>query len=198
MLKRVFDLLSALVGVLILLPILVVVACLVKLDSTGPVFYRQARVGRFGVLFRIHKFRTMTVNADINGRLTIGGSDPRITRVGYFLRKYKIDELPQLIDVICGQMSLVGPRPEVQEFVDCYPLNIKDKVLSIRPGITDKASIEMVDESDILAAYENPRQAYIDVILPIKLKYYVEYVDQQGFFTDLGIIFATFKKIIVR
>lgn len=198
MLKRVFDFLSSLVGLLMLLPILIIVAMLIKLDSAGPVFYRQARVGQLGVLFRIHKFRTMTVNSDVNGRLTIGGADPRITRVGYFLRKYKIDELPQLIDVLYGKMSLVGPRPEVQEFVDCYPPDIRTKVLSIRPGITDKASIEMVDESDILAAYENPRQAYIDVILPIKLKYYVEYVEQQSFFSDLGIIFSTFKKIIVR
>ena len=149
MLKRVFDFLSSLVGLLMLLPILIIVAMLIKLDSAGPVFYRQARVGQLGVLFRIHKFRTMTVNSDVNGRLTIGGADPRITRVGYFLRKYKIDELPQLIDVLYGKMSLVGPRPEVQEFVDCYPPDIRTKVPSIRPGITDKASIEMVDESDI-------------------------------------------------
>lgn len=197
MLKRVFDVVASFFGIILLLPLFVVVAVWIKLDSSGPVFFRQARVGRFGVPFEIHKFRTMSVNSELSGRLTIG-SDSRITSFGYLLRKTKIDELPQLIDVLIGEMSLVGPRPEVQEFIDCYSLDIKEKVLSVRPGITDKASIEMVDENEILAGYSNSRQAYIDIILPIKQKYYVEYVDMHGFWFDIKIILFTFYKIIKR
>lgn len=197
MLKRTFDFLCALAGLLVLLPIFLVVAVWIKVDSPGPVFYRQIRIGRYGVPFKIHKFRTMTVNAEQAGRLTVG-ADNRITRSGHFLRKYKLDELPQLIDVLMADMSLVGPRPEVQEFIDCYPVGVRRKVLSVRPGITDRASIEMVDENELLAVYENPRQAYIDVILPIKQKFYLDYVDQQDFLTDIKIIFATIKKIIMR
>lgn len=197
MLKRTFDLVSASVGLVVLSPVLLLVAAWIKLDSPGPVFYRQVRVGRFGVPFRIHKFRTMTVNAEAAGRLTVG-ADNRITRCGSTLRKYKIDELPQLIDVVVGTMSLVGPRPEVQEFIDCYPADVRKKVLSVRPGITDRASIEMVDENDILAGYANPRQAYIDVVLPIKQRYYLQYVDEQGLLTDVIIILATLKKIVSR
>lgn len=197
MLKRTFDLVSATAGLVVLSPVFLLVAAWIKLDSPGPVFYRQVRVGRYGVPFRIHKFRTMTVNAEQSGRLTVG-ADNRITRSGSLLRKYKIDELPQLIDVVWGDMSLVGPRPEVQEFIDCYPTDVRDKVLSVRPGITDRASIEMVDENDILAAYENPRQAYIDVVLPLKQRYYLQYVDEQGLLTDIGIILATLKKIVTR
>lgn len=197
MLKRTFDLVSASVGLVVLSPVLLLVAAWIKLDSPGPVFYRQVRVGRYGVPFRIHKFRTMTVNAEAAGRLTVG-ADNRITRCGSTLRKYKIDELPQLIDVVVGTMSLVGPRPEVQEFIDCYPADVRKKVLSVRPGITDRASIEMVDENDILAGYANPRQAYIDVVLPIKQRYYLQYVDEQGLLTDVLIILATLKKIVSR
>lgn len=197
MLKRSFDVVCAAAGLVVLSPVLVLVAAWIKLDSPGPVFYRQVRVGRYGVPFRIHKFRTMTVNAEKAGRLTVG-ADNRITSSGQFLRKYKIDELPQLIDVVLGEMSLVGPRPEVQEFIDCYPADVRDKVLSVRPGITDRASIEMVDENELLAAYENPRQAYIDIVLPIKQKYYLAYVDEQGLINDISIIFATLKKIVFR
>lgn len=197
MLKRSFDVVCAAAGLVVLSPVLVLVAAWIKLDSPGPVFYRQVRVGRYGVPFRIHKFRTMTVNAEKAGRLTVG-ADNRITSSGQFLRKYKIDELPQLIDVVLGEMSLVGPRPEVQEFIECYPADVRDKVLSVRPGITDRASIEMVDENELLAAYENPRQAYIDIVLPIKQKYYLAYVDEQGLINDISIIFATLKKIVFR
>lgn len=197
MLKRTFDLVSATAGLVVLSPVFLLVAAWIKLDSPGPVFYRQIRVGRYGVPFRIHKFRTMTVNAEKAGRLTVG-ADNRITKSGQLLRKYKIDELPQLIDVVLGNMSLVGPRPEVQEFIDCYPADIRKKVLSVRPGITDRASIEMVDENEILATYENPRQAYIDVVLPLKQRYYVQYVDEQGVLTDIGIILATLRKIVTR
>lgn len=197
MLKRLFDLLCAALGLAALLPVLVLIAIWIKLDSPGPVFFRQVRVGRFGIPFRIHKYRTMRVNAEQGGRLTVG-RDSRITRSGHLLRKTKLDELPQLIDVLIGKMSLVGPRPEVQEFIDCYPDDIKAKVLSVRPGITDRASIEMVDENEILSKYPDPRQAYIDHILPIKQRYYVEYVDNHGVLTDIKIILDTILKIIKR
>ncbi len=197
MLKRCFDIFTSLVGLVCLAPIFLVIVIWIKLDSKGPVFFRQARVGRFGVLFRIHKFRTMKDNSEAEGRLTVG-SDARITSSGYFLRKTKIDELPQLVDVFLGRMSLVGPRPEVQEFIDFYPIGIREKVLSVRPGITDRASIEMVDENEILAKYDNARQAYIEIILPIKQKYYVEYVNDNNFILDVFIIIATFKKILTR
>jgi lipopolysaccharide/colanic/teichoic acid biosynthesis glycosyltransferase len=197
MLKRNFDILASLIGLVCLSPIFIVVAIWIKVDSRGSVFFRQVRVGQYGIPFKIHKFRTMKVDSESTGRLTVG-ADVRITPSGHFLRKTKVDELPQLIDVLIGKMSLVGPRPEVQEFINYYPLDIKDKVLSVRPGITDKASIEMVDENEILAGYQNSRQAYIDIILPIKQKYYVEYVDMNNFWFDIKIIFLTLSKIIKR
>lgn len=197
MLKRCFDLIASCLGLLLLAPVFLLIALWIKLDSSGPVFYRQVRVGRYGISFRIHKFRTMAINAESEGRLTVG-SDKRVTRAGHLLRKYKLDELPQLIDVFIGKMSLVGPRPEVQEFIDCYPVDVRDKVLSVRPGITDMASIEMVDENEILDQYDNPRQAYIDVILPMKQKYYLYYVDNISTLLDIKLIFRTLKKIIQR
>ncbi|EGR0103444.1 sugar transferase [Vibrio vulnificus] len=197
MFKRSFDIGCSLFGLILLSPILILISIWIKIDSYGPVFFRQRRVGLNGKIFHIHKFRTMRVNAEHEGRLTIG-NDSRITRSGAFLRKTKLDELPQLIDVFLGSMSLVGPRPEVQEFIDYYPIDIRNKVLSVRPGITDRASIEMVDENQILAQYTDPRQAYIDIILPIKQKYYLDYVSNNGFFEDIIIIFATIKKIIYR
>lgn len=197
MMKRFFDFFASFFGLVLLFPLLSVIALWIKFDSKGPVFFRQTRVGFGGQLFRIHKFRSMRLDAESAGLLTVG-EDNRITRSGRFIRKYKIDELPQLIDVLLGKMSLVGPRPEVQEFIDAYPPDVRNKVLSVRPGITDLASIEMVDENDILAKYENPRQAYIDVILPIKQKYYLEYVDHQSLWFDIKIIFLTINKIITR
>ena len=197
MLKRLFDIFFAATGLLVLLPLLIIIAMWIKLDSPGPVFFRQQRVGRFGKIFRIHKFRTMRVDAETSGRLTVG-KDTRITRSGHFLRKSKIDELPQLFDVLAGTMSLVGPRPEVQEFIDCYPEDVRQEVLSVRPGITDRASIEMVDENEILANYPDPRQAYIEHILPIKQRYYLEYVRRHGVVTDIRIICDTLLKIIRR
>lgn len=197
MLKRGFDLLLSALGLLILLPILVFIAIWIKLDSPGPVFFRQRRVGRYGIPFRIHKFRTMRVDSEAAGRLTVG-DDSRITRSGRFLRKFKLDELPQLIDVLIGKMSLVGPRPEVQEFIDCYPDQIREKVLSVRPGITDRASIEMVDENQMLAKYDDVPRAYVEVILPIKQKYYLEYVDKQNLLLDIALIFRTIRKIVSR
>lgn len=197
MLKRFFDIVASFIGLTLLLPLFIIISIWVKLDSSGPIFFRQTRVGRFGVPFRIHKFRTMKMDSEALGRLTVG-ADPRITTSGHFLRKTKIDELPQLIDVFLGTMSLVGPRPEVQEFIDCYPDDVKEKVLSVRPGITDKASIEMVDENDILAGYDDSRQAYIDIILPIKQKYYLEYVEKNNLIMDITLIFATLMKIVKR
>lgn len=197
MAKRLLDLVFALLGLILLLPLLIVVALWIAIDSPGPIFFRQVRVGRNGIAFKIHKFRTMVVDSERAGRLTVG-RDSRITRSGVFLRKTKLDELPQLIDVLVGNMSLVGPRPEVQEFIDCYPEDIRRKVLSVRPGITDLASIEMVDENEILSKYQDPRQAYIDIILPIKQKYYIEYVQNNNVFSDIVIIFKTIKKITSR
>lgn len=197
MLKRTFDVLSSISGLVLLLPLFLLIALWIKIDSKGPVFFRQQRVGRFGKTFFIHKFRTMRLDSEKSGRLTVG-KDKRVTRSGYFLRKSKLDELPQLIDVLIGQMSLVGPRPEVQEFIDCYPVEIRKKVLSVRPGITDRASIEMVDENEILSKYSEPRKAYIENVLPIKQKYYLEYVESHNFFSDIKIIFDTLVKIIRR
>ncbi|MDC0904063.1 sugar transferase [Candidatus Thioglobus sp.] len=195
--KRLFDLLFSFFGLVLLTPFYVYIALWIKLDSKGSIFFRQERVGLKGVIFKIHKFRTMKLSSEDQGRLTIG-NDSRITKSGEFLRKYKIDELPQLIDVFIGKMSLVGPRPEVREFIEEYPLKIKDKILSIRPGITDMASIRMVNENDILGKYKDPRQAYIDIVLPIKQKYYLDYVNNHNIWLDLKIIFLTLKKIIDR
>ncbi|MGI2059784.1 sugar transferase [Shewanella baltica] len=197
MAKRLFDVVCASLGIFVLIPLFLIIAVWIKLDSNGPVFFRQVRVGLNGVPFRIHKFRTMGLNSESVGRLTVG-NDPRVTRSGQFLRKSKIDELPQLIDVVVGNMSLVGPRPEVQEFIDCYPDVIRSEVLSVRPGITDLASIEMVDENEILANYSDSKKAYIEHILPIKQQYYVEYVRNISLLGDVVIILKTIFKIVSR
>ncbi|MEZ9036664.1 sugar transferase [Vibrio cyclitrophicus] len=197
MLKRVFDLVSCIMGLVLLAPLFIIVAIWIKLDSSGPIFFRQERVGKNGEVFRIHKFRTMRSDSENEGRLTVG-KDSRITASGQFLRKSKVDELPQLIDVVLGKMSLVGPRPEVQEFIDEYPSAIRQIVLSVRPGITDKASIEMVDENEILGKYDDPRKAYIEQVLPIKQNFYIDYVEKQTFFGDIKIILKTINKIITR
>ena len=197
MIKRLFDFFGSLCGLIVLLPFLLLIALCIKFDSKGPVFFRQLRVGLNGNLFRIHKFRTMMVDSESSGSLTVG-NDTRITKSGQFLRKSKLDELPQLLDVVLGKMSLVGPRPEVKEFIDEYPEKVRKEVLSVRPGITDLASIEMRDENEIIGKYDNPRQAYIEIILPIKQKYYVDYVQSQSLWLDIKIIFMTFKKIIFR
>lgn len=197
MLKRGFDIVASFAGLVLLLPVFVCVAIWIKLDSKGPVFFRQVREGRYGAPFRIHKFRTMAVNTESAGRLTVG-TDSRITRSGSLLRKTKLDELPQLVDVFLGRMSLVGPRPEVPEFMSLYPSSEREKILSVRPGITDRASIEMVDENEILAKYDDARQAYIDVIMPIKSKFYCDYVDNKSFMGDIKIIFLTIYRIVSR
>ncbi|MBV7388033.1 sugar transferase [Pasteurellaceae bacterium TAE3-ERU1] len=194
-LKRSFDIILSLLGLVILSPVFLLIAIWIKLDSPGEIFFRQQRVGQHGEIFRIHKFRTMRPNTEKISGLTIG-KDSRITRSGHFLRKYKLDELAQLIDVLRGKMSLVGPRPEIAEFMELYPQAQRDKILSVKPGITDRASIEMIDENEILGQYENPRQAYIDIIMPMKAKFYIDYADNISIKEDFLIIMKTIHKII--
>jgi len=196
MTKRLFDWLASSFGLFCLFPLLLVLIALIKLDSPGPAFFRQERVGRGGRLFRIHKFRTMIVHADQLGAQITVGADARVTRIGRWLRKYKLDELPQLFDVWLGHMSLVGPRPEVPRYVACYPADIRHLVLSVRPGITDRASIEFRDENEFLGRSLDPHLTYTNDVLPIKLSYYVDYVQNASFRGDISIIFSTFRALI--
>jgi|SRR5580765_128102 len=198
MAKRLFDLICAGAGLLLLSPLLLGIALWIKLDSAGPVFFRQQRVGRFGVPFRIHKFRTMREDAPALGpQLTIG-ADPRITRAGRWLRASKLDELPQLLDVIAGTMSLVGPRPEVPRYVAMYPAALRDKVLSVRPGITDPASIEYRDESLLLARAADPERVYVEQVMPAKLRHAAQYVDHMSLRGDQRVIGATVRALWAR
>lgn len=194
--KRTFDLLASTLGLLALAPFLLLVAVAIKLDSPGPVFFRQERVGRLGSVFRIHKFRTMVTDAERRGLQITVGADARVTVVGAFLRRYKLDELPQLIDVLMGNMSLVGPRPEVPRYVALYPDDVRRIVQSVRPGITDLASIEFKAENDILGHAKDPHRAYVEEILPIKLRYYVDYVQGRSFWGDMKIILRTLLAIM--
>ena len=194
--KRIFDWLGSTCGLLVLAPVFVALAVWIKLDSPGPVFFRQERVGRGGKLFRIHKFRTMVTDAERRGLQITVGADARVTRVGQWLRKSKLDELPQLLDVFLGHMSLVGPRPEVPRYVACYPAEVRDVVLSVRPGITDQAAIEFKDENLILGRAEDPDRAYVKEILPIKLKYYVKYVNANSLLGDFKLIIKTFVALL--
>jgi lipopolysaccharide/colanic/teichoic acid biosynthesis glycosyltransferase len=196
--KRLFDVVCAAVGLVLLSPLLFGIALWIKFDSSGPVFFRQQRVGRGGTLFRIHKFRTMRVDAPMSGpQITVGG-DPRITRAGQVLRRTKLDELPQLIDVLAGTMSLVGPRPEVPRYVAMYPVNLRDKVLSVRPGITDPVSLEYRDESDVLARASDPERAYVEEVMPAKLQRAAQYVDRMSFANDLRVIGSTLRSLWLR
>lgn len=194
MLKRCFDIVCSAIGLILLCPLFVIVAILIKLDSEGPVFYRQVRVGRHNRDFRIFKFRSMAVDSDKKGLITVGGKDARVTRVGYYIRKYKIDELPQLINVFVGDMSFVGPRPEVRKYVDLYTEE-QLHVLDVRPGITDAASIKYRNENELLAAQADPEQYYIQVILPDKLQINLEYVATHTFVKDIQLICQTLKSI---
>lgn len=193
--KRVFDLLGSFAGLLLLSPVLLLISLIVLVDSPGPVFFRQQRVGRYGKLFRIHKFRTMRVNAENAGMQITVGDDPRITGSGQWLRRYKLDELPQLIDVLVGDMSFVGPRPEVPRYVDMYPSASRELVLSVRPGITDPASIQFRAESEMLSKAKDPEREYVESILPVKIELYEQYVRTRTFLGDISIIFQTFKVI---
>lgn len=192
--KRIFDIFCSFFGLLVLSPLLLIVALLVATTSRGGVFYKQVRVGKDFCNFKILKFRSMRPDSDKKGLLTVGSKDNRVTKVGYFIRKYKIDELPQLINVLVGDMSFVGPRPEVPKYVEMYN-NEQRKVLSVRPGITDYASIEYRNENDILAKSDNPEQTYIDEVMPAKLKLNLRYISEMSFKTDLKIIFGTIFKI---
>ena len=195
MLKRLFDLLLSLLGLVVCAPLFAGVMIWIRLDSAGPVFFRQERVGLGGRLFRIHKFRTMIVDAEARGLQVTVGEDSRITRSGRFLRKYKLDELPQLIDVLLGDMSLVGPRPEVPKYVACYPAEVREIVLSVRPGITDLASIEFSEENAMLQNANDPERVYIEQILPIKLQHYLRYVEQRSLWLDIRLIVQTVSKL---
>lgn len=193
--KRGFDLFFSFLGIVFFLPLFLLVSIIIKCSSKGPIFYTQTRVGRHNQDFRIFKFRTMYLNADQMGLLTIGDKDSRITGVGYFLRKYKIDELPQIFNVFLGEMSFVGPRPEVRKYVALYSTRHK-KVLTVRPGITDLASIEYRNESALLDKQEDSNQFYIDVIMPHKLEINLSYIENRNIFKDIYIIFTTLKAII--
>ncbi len=193
--KRLFDVVASGIGLILLSPLFLVVAIWISLDSDGPVFFRQVRVGRYNKNFRIFKFRTMKIGSDKGRLITVGGHDSRITRSGYFLRKTKIDELPQLINVFVGDMSIVGPRPEVRHYVDLW-LPEQMHVLDVRPGITDPASIRYRNENELLEGADDPEQFYINVIMQDKIKLYLEYVENRGFWYDIKIIFLTFYAII--
>ena len=193
--KRLFDIVASGLGLIVLSPLFLILAIWIKLDSKGPVFYRQVRVGYKNKDFRIFKFRSMRVGADKGSLVTIGGHDPRVTRSGYFIRKFKFDELPQLINVFLGDMSLVGPRPEVRHYVD-YWTPEQMHVLDVRPGITDPASIKFRNENELMEKTEDPEKYYIEVIMQEKIKLYLEYVEKHNFFYDLGLIFKTFWVIV--
>ena len=193
--KCLFDMLCSTVGLLLLAPPLLGIARWIKIDSPGPVFFRQKRVGRGGVLFRIHKFRSMFEGAALSGpRITVG-ADLRITRAGHFLRRNKLDELPQLFDVLVGTMSLVGPRPEVPRYVALYPAELRDQVLSVRPGIADPASVERRSECDLLARAADSERIDIEQIMPAKLHRAAQYIDRTSLMTDVRLIGATLRSL---
>lgn len=193
--KRAFDIIASGLGLIVLSPLFLVLAIWIKLDSKGPVFYRQVRVGFKNKDFRIFKFRSMRVGADKGSLVTIGGRDPRVTKSGYWIRKFKLDELPQLINVFIGDMSLVGPRPEVRHYVD-YWTPEQMHVLDVRPGITDPASIKFRNENELMEKAEDPEKYYIEVIMQEKIKLYLEYVEKHSFLYDIGLIFKTFWVIV--
>jgi lipopolysaccharide/colanic/teichoic acid biosynthesis glycosyltransferase len=198
MLKRAFDLLVAALGLVVVTPLLLAAALWIKLDSPGPVFFRQQRVGRGGRLFRIHKLRTMRADTGAHTLPITTHDDARITRAGRLLRHYRIDELPQLIDVLCGDMSLVGPRPEVPRYVALYPASLRDQVLSVRPGITDPASLEFVDEVRQLKDSADPERTYIDEILPRKLQRQADYVRRATLASDVMVLGRTLRVLFAR
>ena len=195
MLKRLFDLLLSSVGLVLLSPVILVLALLIKLHDRGPVFYRGERVGRGGTIFRIYKFRSMVVNAEKTGVSSTTKEDPRVTPIGRFLRKTKLDELPQLLNVFSGQMSIVGPRPEVKKFTDLY--DDKEKVLlELRPGITDYASLWDINEAEVLAGSSDPDKDYLEKIRPEKIRLQLKYERERSLWTDIKIVLLTIRKML--
>lgn len=195
---RFFDIVFSLVGLIVLSPILMLIALLIVIDSSGPVIFRQWRVGKDNCDFRLFKFRTMHINSDKMGLITVGSRDPRITRVGIFLRRFKLDELPQLLNVLLGQMSLVGPRPEVRRYADLYTPALQTIVLSVRPGITDFASIEYSNENELLSKVNDPEHFYINEVLPAKIKLNLIFIENPTFGNYMRIIFRTVGKILTH
>ncbi len=195
MIKRLFDIFFSLLGLSVLLPILLVIAICIKLESKGSIFYRQTRVGKNSQDFKIFKFRTMFVGSDKKGLLTLGDNDSRVTKVGYFLRKYKLDEMPQLINVLQGSMSFVGPRPEVRKYVNHYSQDDLE-ILQVKPGITDYASIAFRDEAELLKDTDTPEKLYIEDIMPKKIALNKKYIANPSVFTDIKIILKTFLSIL--
>lgn len=196
-LKHACDFVAALAVLILIWPLLLLIALWIKLDSRGPAFFRQVRVGRHCRLFRIWKFRTMSIGADAHRQITVG-ADPRVTRAGRVLRRFKLDELPQLFNVLVGEMSLVGPRPEVVKYVEMYPPQARDKVLSVRPGITAPTALEFYDEAALLAAASDPEREYVERILPAKLAAYAEYVDTATLLGDAKTLLLTVAAIVRR
>lgn len=194
--KRLFDIVGAACALLLLALPMLVIAAWIKLDSSGPVFFRQERVGRHGVPFRIHKFRTMTADAPARGLPLTVGDDPRITRAGGWLRRTRVDELPQFIDVLLGRMSLVGPRPEVPRYVAFYPAELRERALAVRPGLTDPASLAYIDEAAMLAAAPDPEAEYIERILPAKLRAAADYADRATLASDLVVLWRTLERLV--
>lgn len=195
MIKRCFDIFASFIGLLIFSPFFTIIAIVILIDSRGGVFYKQVRVGKNNKDFKLFKFRSMGTGSDKKGLLTVGGRDSRITRSGYFIRKYKLDELPQLLNVLFGDMSLVGPRPEVRKYVDMYNAE-QMKVLNVKPGITDYASIEYSNENELLAKSSEPEKTYIEEIMPAKLLLNQKYIAELGLITDIKIILRTIGKIV--
>ncbi len=193
--KRLFDILFSLFILLLFLPFGLIISFLILLESRGGIFYKQERIGKNGVSFKLIKFRSMRMDADKSGKLTVGMRDARITRIGYFIRKFKLDEFPQFINVLKGEMSIVGPRPDVQEYVDLYSVEER-KILKVKPGITDYASLEYFEESELLAKSSNPEETYIKEIMPAKLKLNQKYLANPTLGHDIKIIFLTAKRIL--
>ena len=194
MIKRLFEILFSVISLIILSPFLLIISLLIIFDSKGGVFFIQERVGKNNTDFNLIKFRTMVVESDKKSLITIGITDSRITRIGKWLRSYKIDEFPQLFNILKGEMSFVGPRPEVRKYVKLY--NDKQlQVLNVKPGLTDYASLEYLNENEIMAKFSNPEKAYVEQIMPAKLKLNLQYIREQGFFTDIKIVFKTIRKI---
>jgi lipopolysaccharide/colanic/teichoic acid biosynthesis glycosyltransferase len=195
--KRIFDVAFSLLGIVFLFPVFLIVTIFLKLDSKGSIIYKQVRVGLNLNNFELYKFRTMYKDADKKGLLTVGDKDTRITRVGYWLRKYKIDELPQLFNILKGEMSFVGPRPEVLKYVELYTA-VQKRVLTVKPGITDWASIHFIDENQLLESSDDPENYYINTIIPTKVSQNLKYIDHNNLWIDLKIISFTLRRIIIR